>query len=304
MLHFNWLNKKIFYNEYIRSNSYFPGCSLDHNNAFQDGKIKSNSMEESILNKTFNKDSLFSKDLTEIKVDDYLADASIPRNVLQESKDLFFKCSWHLNKDGKMVDVKDGKPFPTLELILSVSDLQKIGLHLQQNLAQIGISLNVRILDTATYQERLQNRDYDFVYEIIPQSLTPGNEQRDYFGSQNADLKGSKNFAGIKDKDVDKIIENIVAAQTYEDQIAFTRVLDYILCSGYYIILDWYKKSTNVAYWDKIKMPEKFPPYTNVDIFSWWIDEKSVDTQHIQFTPNEEIKWYKIILDKIFGSKK
>lgn len=258
MFHFNWLNKTIFYNEFKRCYSYFCDTHLaDHEN----------------------------KEITL----GYPADAPLPREVLEKSKKLFNEAGWTINS-GQMI--KNDQHFPELEFVISNPELQKIALHLAQNLEQIGIKLTVRLLDSSAYQEKLDKYDYDLVYEIIPQSLTPGNEQRDYFGSYAAAKNGSKNFAGVQDKDVDEVIEDIIQASDSNTQVKLVQKLDKLLLDGYYMIPNWHTQGTWTAYWSKVKMPDISPAYTNISLFSWWID----DDKSITIPKSQDLSCYQKII--------
>jgi microcin C transport system substrate-binding protein len=109
------------------------------------------------------------------------------------------------------------------------------------------------------------------VVATFPQSLSPGNEQRDFWGSEAADLPGSRNLIGIKDPVVDELIEKIVTAHTREALIDASRALDRVLQWGFYVIPQWHNRVTRVAYWDKLDHPEQWPRY-GVDLFAWWVD--------------------------------
>jgi microcin C transport system substrate-binding protein len=104
---------------------------------------------------------------------------------------------------------------------------------------------------------------------VLPQSLSPGNEQHYYFGSKAASKKGSRNYAGVKSRAVDKLIDGIVSASDRRELINYTKCLDRVLLFGHYVIPHWHIDYIRVAYWDKFRMP-KYTPMKGVDFMTWW----------------------------------
>ncbi|MDR0251621.1 MAG: ABC transporter substrate-binding protein, partial [Brucellaceae bacterium] len=127
----------------------------------------------------------------------------------------------------------------------------------------------------AQYQARVNDFDYDVITSIVPQSQSPGNEQREMWSSKSADMKGSKNYAGIKNPAIDKLIDYVVYAKDHDELVAATRALDRVLLWNYYTVPQWYSDTINVAYWNKFGLPDKQPDYAGIDPFSWWIKPKS-----------------------------
>ena len=116
---------------------------------------------------------------------------------------------------------------------------------------------------------RLDTFDYDMIFMLWPQSIGPGNEQREFWSSASANMQGSKNYAGIKDPVIDEVIEKLIAATTRTDLINHCRVLDRLLLWGHYVIPAWYREKDPIAYWKKLKQPEIIPPY-GIDFYAWW----------------------------------
>ncbi|MFC7607946.1 periplasmic substrate-binding domain-containing protein [Teichococcus aestuarii] len=113
--------------------------------------------------------------------------------------------------------------------------------------------------------------DYDMTVELFPQSLSPGNEQRDFWGSEKAKENGSRNTIGIADPIVDALVELIVAAPDRQALIDRTRALDRVLLWGHYVIPHWHSRSFRVAWWDKFGRPERNPRYA-LDLQAWWVE--------------------------------
>jgi microcin C transport system substrate-binding protein len=140
-----------------------------------------------------------------------------------------------------------------------------------KSLERLGVQVTLRLVDDAQYRRRVDSFDFDMITNVWGQSLSPGNEQRDFWGSVAADTPGSRNYAGIKDPVVDALIERIVEAPTREDLAAACAALDRVLQWSFYIIPHWYNRVTRLARWDKFGRPQVLPQY-GLDLFAWWID--------------------------------
>ena len=259
VLDFNWLNDKLFYSSYARTKSYFDNSYLAAT-----GKP---TQEELKLLMPF-KDKLDSRIFTEEILVPEL-DSANPRLQLIKALNLLEDAGWMV-KDGILKD-KNGTPFE-FEILLDSSGAsawQRIVLPFVRNLKKIGIKANVRVMDALQYKQRLDDFDFDMFVMVWGQSLSPGNEQRYYWGSSSADQKGSYNFAGIKDEVIDELIEKIVSAKTTEELQTATRALDRVLMWGFYVIPQWHMDKTRIVYWDKFGFPEA-RPMQGVSIMNWW----------------------------------
>lgn len=257
---FESANRTLFFNQYKRIESYFAGIDLASSGLPGD-------KEKAILETV--KDEIPAEIFTQPFKLPVFDTPQATRNHLREALDLFAEAGWTV-KDGKLVNAS-GKPF-TIEFLGKDQTEEKIFNPFITNLRRVGIQASIRIVDTAQYQARLNDFDYDIITTVIPQSLSPGNEQRDLWGSASADMKGSSNYSGIRNPAVDKLAERVVYATDYDDLIAATRALDRVLLWNYYVVPQWYSDSINVAYWNKFGMPEKQPDYSGIDPYSWWID--------------------------------
>jgi microcin C transport system substrate-binding protein len=148
---------------------------------------------------------------------------------------------------------------------------ERVNGPLIENLRRLGIDATLRVVDTTQYINRVRAFEFDVVTTVQRQSLSPGNEQRDYWSTQAADMPGSRNLAGIKDPAIDKLIDRIIFAKDREELVAATRALDRVLLWGFYMIPQWHNPDIWVAYWNKFGIPEEQPLYTGVDLESWWI---------------------------------
>jgi microcin C transport system substrate-binding protein len=125
-------------------------------------------------------------------------------------------------------------------------------------------------VDTAQYQNRIHSFDFDMTVAAWGQSLSPGNEQRDFWTSQAADRPGSRNLAGIRSEAVDRLVDLLIAASTRDELRTRAAALDRVLLWGYYVIPHWYAGVTRVAYWNKLEHPQTLPPY-GIAFDAWWI---------------------------------
>ena len=134
-----------------------------------------------------------------------------------------------------------------------------------------------RLVDVAQYINRTDNFDFDMISNIWGQSMSPGNEQRDFWGSDSANATGSTNLAGIANPAIDAIIESLIAAPTREALVAQTRALDRVLQWGHWVIPHWHSREDRVLYWDKFGHPQKVP-VGGTDVMTWWIDKDKAAT--------------------------
>ncbi|MFD1697065.1 extracellular solute-binding protein [Roseibium aestuarii] len=259
---FESLNRTAFFGQYKRINSYFAGTELAHS-GLPTGK------ELEILESV--------KDL--VPADVFTTEYENPvggspqavRSNLRKALKLLQEAGWKL--DGKkLVNAKTGEPF-TIEYLASDPTAERTVLPLADNLKLIGIELNLRVLDTPQYINRIRSRDFDMATLLWGQSLSPGNEQRNYWGSGSADLEQSQNYAGIKDKGIDALIDRIIFAEDRETLVASTRALDRVLVHHHYVIPQWYLDYDRTARWDRFGHPEKIPEYTPGFPTIWWYDE-------------------------------
>jgi microcin C transport system substrate-binding protein len=151
--------------------------------------------------------------------------------------------------------------------------MERVALPFAQNLDRMGIKATVRVVDSAQYQGRSEDFDYDMTSDVWGQSLSPGNEQLEFWGSKAAKTPGSRNSIGIENPAIDKLIQLIVNAQTRDDLIIRCRALDRVLQWNYYLVPHFHSGNFKVAFWNRFGMPEKRPdPLYGYGSSSWWID--------------------------------
>jgi microcin C transport system substrate-binding protein len=255
---FEWLNANLFYNQYQRIDSFFDNSELE-SVLLPEGKENEILLEVSNLvhDDVFNKEYKNSVGGTAQNI----------RNNLRIAQGLLKDAGYDV-KDGKLIDKSNGQPF-LIEFLISQPDMERIISQFQTNLRSIGIESNIRLVDTAQYQERMDQFDFDMVVATFPQSLSPGNEQRDYWGSESASSAGSRNIIGIQNEAVDILIDKIIYSETRADLIASTKALDRVLKWNYYVIPHYYSEGLRIARWDIFEFNENLPEY-NVNLLTWW----------------------------------
>jgi microcin C transport system substrate-binding protein len=263
---FEWSNKNLFYGAYTRTRSYFDNSELAAKGVPQGAELQ-------ILEKYRGKipDEVFTKEYDPPKYD---GSGNI-RDGLREGLKLLQAAGWGF-KNEKLVNEKTGQPFE-FEILLDNPQFERIVLPFAKNLERMGITARVRTVDNAQYEKRMETFDYDMTIVAFGQSLSPGNEQREYWGSKAADEEGSRNLLGIKDPVLDELIEELIKAPDRASLVAHTRALDRVLQYGYYVIPNYHIAAFRVAYWDKFRRPQVSPKY-GVGIDTWWVDPKAEQT--------------------------
>ena len=267
---FEWSNKNLFYGAYQRTRSYFDNSELAATGVPQGQELQ-------ILDKFRGQipDAMFT---TEYDPPKYDGSGNI-RDGLRRALTLLTQAGWTF-KDEKLVNAKTGQPFE-FEILLDNPQFERIVLPFVDNLKRMGITARVRTVDTAQYERRMDTFDYDMTVVLFPESLSPGNEQREYWGSQAADEQGSHNVLGIKSKVVDALVQELIQSPDRASLVARTRALDRVLQYGYYVIPNFHLAAFRVAYWDKFRRPAISPKY-GVGFDTWWVDpgaEKSVEAK-------------------------
>jgi microcin C transport system substrate-binding protein len=256
---FEWSNKNLFFGQYTRTASYFANSELASSGL-------PGPEELAILEPHRGKVPI------EVFSEAYAPPATNgdgnPRANLLKATELLKAAGWQV-RDGKLVNAK-GEPF-AVEFLLVSPDFERVVSPYIRNLERLGVNARIRTVESAQYQNRIRDFDFDIVVGSFGQSDSPGNEQREYWSAAAADRPGSRNIAGIKDPVVDALIENLIRAQDRESLVFATRALDRVLLAGHYLTPQWHLRFDRFAYWDKFGQTGKHPPY-GADIFSWWVD--------------------------------
>ena len=261
---FEWSNKQFAYGSYKRTDSYFENSDL----AAPEGPPTG--AELKILEQYRGRipDEVFTTRYTPPKNDG----TGNMRANLRTAAQILDDAGWKLGKDGIRANAKGDKL--KFEIIDSSPMFERWVLPFIANLKKIGVAANYRVLDPAQYQNRLNDFDYDMTTGVMAQSDSPGNEQRDFWSTEKANMKGSRNYIGIADPVIDDLIEKLIRAKTRDELVAYSHALDRMLLAGYYVIPHWHSNKFNLAYWKKLKHPEKLSPLTPGVSDTWWTETK------------------------------
>lgn len=254
---FEWINRTLFHGAYKWLDSYFANSDLASSGLPDAAELKLLSPWKKDL-----PEELFTKPFALPRTDDT---HSLRDNLLAATT-LLEEAGYHIQSG--VLKNKNGEAF-VFEILLSDPQDEKIALEYARTLQRIGIVARVRTIDASQFQARLSDFDYDMVLFKWVNSLSPGNEQTQYWGSAAADIKGSRNYAGIKSAAVDDMTRKITAAQTRDELRAALRALDRILLSGYYIVPLFYRGTDLFAIWPNVMTPQQTPLYGPV-VESWW----------------------------------
>lgn len=257
---FEWTNQNLFYGAYTRTDSYFSNSELAASGP--------PSAEEKALLMPY-KDQLPEAVFTQaFSLNKTKGDGNI-RNELRQASQLLKQAGWAI-KDGKRIDPQ-GKPVE-IEMLLYDSTFERVVHPYKKNLERLGITLNIRIVDTTQYINRVRNFDFDMMVHSIGQSNSPGNEQREFWHSEYADKPDSANVIGIRNSVVDALVEKVITAASRKDLVIATRALDRVLLWNHYVVPHWGITQYRVAFDHRIKHPEQSPPY-QLATDTWWYQE-------------------------------
>ena len=257
---FEWTNRHLFYGAYTRTESYFANSELASSGLPGSEELK-------VL------EPLRAQVPPEVFTMAYRAPVTdgsgYPRENLLTALRMLGEAGWVV-RDGVLRNDKSGEPM-RFEIVGTEGSFERIALPFVKNLQRLGVEARVRTVDTAQYQYRMDNFDFDLTVWVWGQSLSPGNEQRDFWGSDKADTPGSRNMAGIKSGAVDRLVDLVIAAPDRASLVARTRALDRVLLWGHYVIPHWHIPFFRVAYWDKFNRPAVTPTYA-LGFETWWVD--------------------------------
>jgi microcin C transport system substrate-binding protein len=257
MFNFEWTNHTLFSDAYTRSMSYYP------NSDFSATGVPSG-RELQLLSPWRDKlpPKLFTEPFSVSKTDG----GGIPRETLRKALALLADAGWTLS-DQSLLN-PGGQPL-RFEILLVNPSLERILQPYVEDLARLGIEARLRTVDRAQYKQRLDQFDFDMILMTLNQSLSPGLEQWQYFHSSQAIIKGSRNYAGVASPVVDSLLNQLLGAQTHDEQLAATRALDRVLLWQHYSIPNWYLDYHRLAYRNRFAMVTT-PPYT-LGLRAWWL---------------------------------
>ena len=256
---FEWANRNLFFDQYTRTDSYFENSDLA-SSGLPSGR------ELEIL-ETF-RDQLNPAVFTETYTPPTTGDGTSMRDNLRTAMQLLQQAGYSV-RDGKMVHGETGKPL-AFEVLLFQKSFERVVLPFRQNLERLGVDVSVRLVDSNQYVQRVRDFDFDMITQVLPQSDSPGNEQREYWHSSNVDVSGSRNYMGVSDPVVDRLVEMVIQAPDRDELVYRVRALDRVLLHGHYVIPHWHLTRDRVAYWNKLQRPE-VTPKNGIDLNNWWV---------------------------------
>ena len=257
---FEWSNRTLFYDQYKRTRSYFQNSELAATGLPGPAELE-------VLERFRGRipEEVFTAEYQPPRTDG----SGNARANLRRAVELLREAGWKL-EDGVMTHAETGRKLD-FEVLLVSPQFERIVLPFAKNLERIGVKARVRTVDTAQYRNRINDFDFDVVVGSFRQSLSPGNEQRDFWGSEAAERPGSRNLAGIRDPVVDELVELLIAAPDREALVARARALDRVLQWSHYVIPQFHIDVDRLVYWNKFGFP---PPNAlrGVSLDAWWVD--------------------------------
>jgi microcin C transport system substrate-binding protein len=259
---FEDMNQAMFFGQYKRIVSYFEGTELA-SSGLPAGK------ELEILQTV--KDKVPPEVFTTPYTNPVGGNPEAVRANLREALRLF-KLGGYEVKDRRLANVKTGEPM-SVEFLLASPTFERLVLRYKPSLERLGVAVSVRTIDPIQYENRLRSWDFDITVDSWGQSLSPGNEQRGFWGSQAADQPGSQNTVGIKNAAVDALIERVIFAKDRDELVAATKALDRVLLWNFYVVPQWTYGKVRSARWDRFGRPDPLPKY-GASAFPtvWWWD--------------------------------
>jgi len=262
VMDFEDMNQAMFFGQYKRIASYFEGLELASSGLPQGKELE---ILETVKDK--------------VPPEVFTRPYANPVNGSPEANRTNFREAWRLLKEAgyevrnqKLVNVKTGEQY-AVEFLNTSPAFERLILRYKPALERLGMAVTVRTVDESQYENRLRSWDYDIVVASWPESLSPGNEQRGYWGSQAADQAGSRNVVGIKDAAIDALVDKVIFSTSREDLVAATKALDRVLLWNHFVVPQWTYGKVRTVRWDRFSHPEKMPEYGR-DAFPtiWWWD--------------------------------
>jgi microcin C transport system substrate-binding protein len=263
---FEWANRQLFNGAYTRTRSYFDNSELAASGLPTAGELK-------LL------EPLRKQIPPQVFTDEYQPPVTDGSGIIREQQrrayQLLQEAGWRVEGD-QMLDAS-GKAV-SFEFLLAQTEFERVLLPFKRNLADLGIDLVIRRVDVSQYINRLRSRDFDLIVSGFGQSNSPGNEQREYWHSSSADNPGSRNFIGLKDPAVDRLVDGLINAHSRQSLLEHTHALDRVLLWGHYVIPNWHIKTWRVAYWNRFEHPKVTPQY-DIGLSTWWARPQAAEAQ-------------------------
>ncbi len=230
---FEWLKKHIFYGSYSRTSSYFENSDFAYKNFKLPISDENNFGRKNLI---------------------------IAKKILDDA-------GYKVN-NGRLISPYTKKPI-SIEFLISSQNFEMIIAPFVKNLQKLGIDAKMKFIEENQYEARLRNFDYDVIVGVFGQNSPPSSELVRYFHSKQADIKGSQNYLGLKNAQIDDLVEKISKAQNKQELQFLCQKFDKIMLENYYTILQWHNDSYRILYKNDLKMPQKLPKY-GLGVDFWW----------------------------------
>lgn len=274
---FEWSNKYLFYSQYSRTNSYYENSEYASSGLLKDSPLEISILKELGILQDKNgdlsiaesyKDEIDSRILNHVYSNPTTTPPHSKRENLKYAKRLLESRGYRV-VDNTLRDSKGREV--RLTILLNSPLFERVVLAFKKNLAILGIGLDIRLIDQAQYENMVKDFDYDMIIGVIPQSLFPGNEQDFFFSSLSADMKGSRNFSGVRSKAVDLLIKLLNKTTSHDRRVAILRAMDRILLWGFYVVPHYYSPNFRLAIKSGIATPKIFAPYSSpFSMYHYW----------------------------------
>jgi microcin C transport system substrate-binding protein len=254
---FEWSNRQMMRDLYIRQQSFFSNTELA-------ARQLPDAAELAILEPLRGQipDEVFTQVFEAPKTDG----SGLIRDKQLQALDLLEQAGW--KPDGDQLVNAQGEPL-AFTFLISQNGMDRLLLPYKRTLAQIGIRLNIRLIDSSQYVNRLMSRDYDMIVTGYPVSTSPGGELFNYFGSAAANDPGANNYMALQNPAVDRLLDGLVKATTQADMLRHAHALDRVLQWNYYWIPNYYPPGSSTVWWNRFGMPA-VPASNDEAIESWW----------------------------------
>jgi peptide/nickel transport system substrate-binding protein len=242
---FEWINRNYFFGLYARAGGFFAGSELSAYGRAADAR------ERELLTQA---GAHIPADILDGHYRLPISDGSgRDRAALRGALTLLSEAGYDL--DGTVLRQRTTRAPLGFEILVTTRDQERIALAYQRDLKRAGIEASVRAVDPVQFDQRRLGYEFDMIQNRWDQSLSPGNEQSFYWGSQAADIPGTRNYMGAKDSAIDALIAALLEARERSDFVSAVRALDRTLMSGFYAIPLFNVAEQWIARWNRIERP-------------------------------------------------
>ncbi|TXL63822.1 extracellular solute-binding protein [Zeimonas arvi] len=265
---FEWMNRQVFYGQYVRSPSYFTNSEMQ-------ARGLPGPDEKALLEAVRGQvPGLGPAVFGEAPMPPLTDPPGSLRDNLRRALALLKEAGWQVADDGRLRDA--GGQALSFEILSYSKGLERVADPWARNLAKLGIEARLRVTDPALYQKRIDDFDYDVAIHVYPASPTPGNELLERFSSAAAAQKGSDNVAGVRDPAVDAVIERLLRSRSRAELVTHAKVLDRLLRHGFYLVPHFHAPTHRVAFRNHLAHPDRLPRYYGAEAWllkTWWSRE-------------------------------